>query len=115
LCSSGRLCEGKRAVEIGQDATKVVQKSHAGWGWPDTACVAFEQHRSKRVLKVSNSPAQSGMVDTHTSRRSEKTSFLGDDECAIKRNELDSPHLPSFVLTPPASSAHGSRVDRSHR
>jgi hypothetical protein len=50
LCSSGRLCEGKRAVEIGQDATKVVQESHAGWGWSDTACVALEQHRSKRML-----------------------------------------------------------------
>jgi hypothetical protein len=68
--------------------------------------VTFEQHGSKRVLKVPDSPAQSGIVDTHSSGSAEKTAFLGDDEYAIKRNELDSPHLPSFVLPPSGASAH---------
>jgi hypothetical protein len=55
-------------------------------------------------------------VDTHTSRSAEKTPFFGDDECAIERNELDSSHLPSFVLTPSGSSDHGSRDGSlSHR
>jgi hypothetical protein len=108
---SRRLCKGESSVEISQDATKVVKEPHASWGWSDAAGVTLEQHRSKRVLKVTNSPAQSGMVDTHTSRSSEKTAFLGDHKCAIKRNELDSAHLPSFALTPFGSAAHIPRDD----
>ncbi|MER9185919.1 hypothetical protein [Mesorhizobium australicum] len=60
--------------------------------------MALKKCGAERVLKITNTPAQGRMVDSKASRGAKETTFLRDDDRAIKRNQLDaSPHRVSFI------------------